>query len=263
MTKECFVKSDSHAHITSDELYPRADELIQNAIVNGVTKIVNINTDQETLKRGLELAKKYPENVFNTAASTPHDVETLGPDDFPVFEKAAREGKLIALGETGLDYFYERANREVQQQFLRKYLALAKELHMSVAIHCRGDEAFVDLFKITSDFPTVKILLHCFTGTLGQANEAIARDWYISFSGILTFKKSIELREVMKQLPMDRIVIETDSPYLAPEGKRGKVNEPANVSAVAETIALHREMELEAVCAATLKNTFAIFPKLI
>jgi TatD DNase family protein len=258
MRDELFVNTciDSHAHLTSDELFPSVDAIIARAKAAGLSKVVNINTDPITLERGIALAKRYPGFIVNTGATTPHDVENDGEKDFSFFEKAAHEGNLIAVGETGLDYHYEHSNRAVQQHFLSRYLDLANRCNLPTVIHCRGDEAFSDLFQIIK---TDKILLHCFTGTDAQAKEAVKRGWHISISGIATFKKSQELRNVIKHIPLHHLLIETDAPYLAPESRRGQTNEPSYIQETARTIAAVKEVTLEEVCNQTLNNTEAFF----
>lgn len=260
MREELFVKIDSHAHLTSDELYPDIEEIIARAKEAGVNKVVNINTDRKTLQRALELQKKHPDFLFNTGATTPHDVEKEGDEMFEDFVGVAKNRKLVAIGETGLDYYYEHSDRACQKKFLQKYLDLAKSVNLPVVIHCRGDEAFADLFAITKEASLTKpCLLHCFTGTFSQAKIALERGWSISISGIVTFKKSEELRQVVKEIPLESLLIETDSPYLAPQSKRGRVNEPAFVGEVAETIAMVKHLDLSFVTDACTQNTRTFF----
>lgn len=193
---------DSHAHLTSNELFNDLELLVERARVAKVAKIVNICTDKVTLERGITAARMFPE-IVNVGATTPHDVEKEGELYFPIFEKAAKEGHLVAIGETGLDYFYEHSNRELQQEFLKRYFALALACDLPVVIHCR--DAFSDLFVIADEhFQKKNLVLHCFTGTMEEAKEVIKRGWYISFSGIVTFKKSEELRKVAAQMPSSK-----------------------------------------------------------
>ncbi len=252
-----FVKIDSHAHLTSDELYPHVEEILERAYESGVRAIININTDQKTLERGLLLAEKHKGYVFNTAATTPHDVATLGELDFPIFKEAAESGKLVALGETGLDYYYEHSPRELQKTYCRKYFQLAHTLDLPVVIHCRN--AFEDLFRIAREEKPINAVLHCFTGTVEEAREVILLGWKISCSGIVTYKKSEELREAFRTVPLDRLFLETDSPYLAPQKKRGKVNEPAYISETAEQVALLHEIAPEELSLQAAKNCCAFF----
>lgn len=255
MKIEQFVKIDSHAHLSSDELFQSADAIIQRAKEAGVQKIININTDKKTFERGLKLKESYPDFIENTAATTPHDVNKLGEADFPLFESAAKQGQLIAIGETGLDYYYEHSDRDLQKKFLRRYLKLAKETSLPVIFHCRADEAFIDLFDIASEYLPFKAILHCFTGNREQALQCVKNGWYISMSGIVTFKRSDDLRAVLKQTPMTQIVIETDAPYLAPQSVRGRVNESCYVHEVLQTVSDCYELPVDVVAKQILENT--------
>lgn len=252
---------DSHAHLTSSPLFHRLDAVLANAQAANITQIINICTDQNSLEKGLELAKNNPW-IFNAAATHPHDVEKEGEDLFPIMSQAALLGKIVAVGEIGLDYHYMHSSKEVQKQFLRRYLQLAIESHLPVIIHCR--EAFSDFFNILDT--EYKIggnygpgVLHCFTGTLAEAEQVLKRDWYLSLSGIVTFKKSAELREVAKIVPLERLLIETDAPYLAPQSHRGKENEPAFLPETAEVIATVKGISLAELAHATLQNTCRLF----
>ena len=252
---------DSHAHISSETVYPHIDDVLTRSKENGVKSIINICTDRLSLERGLELASKNSW-VYNTAATTPHDVEKEGEELWPIMEQAAKDGKLVAVGETGLDYYYTHSSPEIQQQFLRRYLQLARDCDLPVVIHCR--DAFADFFRIldeefTENGKHLPGVLHCFTGTLDEAKEVIARGWYLSLSGIVTFKRSEELREVAKIVPIDQLLIETDSPYLAPQGKRGKMNEPSFLTLTAQFIAELKNMSLEELAEKTAKNSQQLF----
>lgn len=248
---------DSHAHLGDPALYFKAHELIERAKLAHVNKIINICTDSVTLERGLSLSSKYP-FIYNVGATTPHDVEKEGEKNFPIFAQAAREKKLVAIGETGLDYHYDYAPRKLQQEFLINYLELAKETDLPIVIHCR--EAFDDLFSIADDYYLKKpLLLHCFTGTVKEAEKALERGWKISFSGIVTFKKSEELRHVALATPLDAIFVETDSPYLAPQSKRGQTNEPSFVTETAECVAKLKGVPFEEFCSKVSHNICSFF----
>lgn len=250
---------DSHAHLASDELYHDIEGLIARAKAAGVERIVNICTDKETLARGLVMAEKYP-CLMTTASVTPHDVAKIGESDWADMAKAARSGKLAAVGETGLDYHYTHSPIEIQKDFLRRYLRLAKECHLPVVIHCR--DAFADFFQILDEeFTGGKGVLHCFTGTLDEAKEVVKRGFYLSLSGIVTFKKSLALQEVAAFVPLENLLIETDAPYLAPQSKRGKMNEPAYLPETAAKIAELKQISLEDVACQTAKNALNLFSK--
>ncbi len=252
---------DSHAHITANSVFAHVDSLLERAQVAGVESVINICTDVATLQRGVELVKKYPW-VHNVAATTPHDVEKEGEAVFPIMEAHARQGALVAVGETGLDYFHHHSPVELQKHFLRRYLTLALACRLPVVIHCR--EAFADLFAILDsdyvvDGQLAPGVLHCFTGTEAEAEGVLARGWYLSLSGIVTFKKSETLRVVAKMVPLDRLLIETDTPYLAPQSRRGSQNEPAFLPETAAVIAAAKGLTLEEVAQATTANARRLF----
>jgi len=257
MTNAFFT--DTHAHLTSLEILPQLEEVLKRAWDSGLRHIVNICTDVESLKEGLILHEKYPW-VYNTAATTPHDVEKEGELFFPIVEKAARDGKLVAIGETGLDYFYTHSDRRVQQIFLERYFALAVSTHLPLIFHCR--DAFQDLFAMADQLYLGKpAVLHCFTGTLEEAKGVLDRGWFLSLSGIVTFKKSEVLREVAKYVPLDRLFIETDSPYLAPQSHRGKQNEPSFLIETAATVAQLKGIDVNELAEETSLNAKRFFGK--
>lgn len=231
--------------------------MIARAKEQHVQAIINICTDRLSLEKGLLLAKKYP-MVHNAGATTPHDVAKEGEELFPLFQEHAKKKHFVAVGETGLDYFYEHSPKQVQIAFLLKYLQLAVECHLPVIFHCR--EAFHDLFAITdSEYKGKPAVLHCFTGTMQEAEGVLKRGWYLSLSGIITFKKSSSLREVAKRVPLDRLLIETDSPYLAPDSKRGKTNEPSYIPEIAAVIAKEKGVTMEEIANATTANARKFF----
>jgi TatD DNase family protein len=247
---------DSHAHLCSTELAEDLHAILERAGAAGVEKIVNIATNPDELARGLALSKRYPW-IYNAGSTTPHDVAGEGERCFEFFAAHARRGDLVAVGETGLDYYYWRESAALQQEFLRRYLQLAAECALPAVIHCR--DAFDDFFRILDSEPPIRGVLHCFTGRIEEAKEVIARGWYLSLSGIATFKKSEELREAARMVPLDRLLIETDAPYLAPTPFRGKRNEPAYLIETAKCLAEARGISLEKLAAATRANASALF----
>jgi TatD DNase family protein len=237
---------DSHAHLSD---FPDPLAVLERARVAGVTGVVNICTDRKTFE-------KHPnaEGLWRAGATTPHDVDREGEEMFPLFEQAAREGKLVAIGETGLDYHYEHSSKENQKLFLRRYIDLARQFDLPLIFHCRN--AFEDLFALAD---VSRAILHCFTGTVEEAEEVIGRGWYLSLSGIVTFKKSIELQKIAALVPLEQLLIETDSPYLAPQSKRGMQNEPAFLKEIAEKLACLRGVSFETIVSATASNARHIF----
>lgn len=248
---------DSHAHLTGPSVFDSVDLILGRAQQAGVKAIINICTDLLSLERGVELSKRYPW-VYQAASTTPHDVEKEGEAVFGVMASSARLGLLKAVGETGLDYYYAHSDRSIQKKFLSLYLQLALECHLPVIIHCR--EAFADLFEILdAEYRDAPGILHCFTGTMHEAEEVLKRGWMLSLSGIVTFKKSLELQEVAREVPLDQLLIETDTPYLAPQKYRGKPNEPAFLAETAGFIAAIKKLSLEEIAQATARNGEKIF----
>jgi TatD DNase family protein len=173
-------------------------------------------------------------------------------------EEAAQKGRLLAIGEAGLDYHYEHAPRHLQKEYLERYFTLAILTQLPIVIHCR--DAFADLFDLADRcYRDRPLLLHCFTGTKEEAQRAIDRGWKLSFSGIVTFKNSAALREVVAQVSLESILLETDAPYLAPHSRRGLVNEPAFLRETALCIAQIKGSPIEEIIAATRENSLAFF----
>ncbi len=250
---------DSHAHLNSEDFPMDVEGAIQRAKNGQIAKIINICTNSNELEKGLLLEKKYPDLIKNAAATTPHDAANQADENFASIEQAALEKKIIAIGETGFDDFIIPDNKVYQMQYCRRYIDLGIRTNLPLIFHVRGNEAFKDLYTIAKESPPFKGIIHCFTGTLKQAEEALALGWYLSISGIVTFKKSIELQEVVKEIPSDRLLIETDSPWLAPQGFRGKPNEPSFIKMTAETIALLMNQSFEQVCHQTFENGCKVF----
>jgi TatD DNase family protein len=249
---------DSHAHLSSSEIMPSIEEIVQRAQNVGVNHLLNICTDLQTLEDGIALNAKYP-FIKNAGATTPHDVEKEGELAFPFFKQAAIDKKLVAIGETGLDYHYEYSSKQLQKQFLIRYLHLGAELQLPVIFHCR--EAFADLFAIADlEYPKKgPAVLHCFTGDCSEAEQVLERGWYLSLSGIVTFKKSTSLKEVAKMVPLSQLLIETDTPYLAPQSQRGKMNEPSFLPEIAQVIAELKGCSVKEVVQATSQNAKRLF----
>lgn len=248
---------DSHAHLSESPLLEKMEELIFRARLAKITRIVNVCTNLDALQNGFLLAEKYPE-IVNIGCTPPHDVEQEGESSFEEFASAAKKNRLKAIGETGLDYHYEHSPKSLQHIFFKKYLALAIECDLPVVFHCR--KAFSDLFAITDEhYPRKSAMLHCFTGDKEEALAVLKRGWMLSFSGILTFKKSQALQEIAKMAPLSQILIETDAPYLAPQSHRGQTNEPAFLVETAKFLADLKGAPLAEIAEATSENAKRFF----
>jgi len=259
---------DSHAHVGDEALFQDKELILKRAAQTRVQVIVDICTDQKTLARGLELQqnsgflKEIGVQIALAAAITPHDVATQEQGFFEEIAKQAMQKTLVAIGETGLDYYYEHSPKELQKASLVRHVQLALKTNLPVIFHCR--DAFQDLFSLadveySSQRGHRSALLHCFTGTLSEARQALDRGWLISLSGIITFKKSEDLRKVVEYIPLDRMCLETDAPFLAPQSKRGKLNEPSFLPEIAEKIAEIKKVPLEEVEENTSLNAISFF----
>jgi len=249
---------DTHAHLSSPDELLRLEAILERAKKSHVQQIINICTDPASLEAGFALEKRCPW-ISNAGATTPHDVDFEGASAFEAFAQAARSHKLVAIGETGLDYYYKHSNPSAQKELLIRYLHLAIESKLPVIFHCR--QAFDDLFAITDHYypKAAPAILHCFTGTLSEARAVLERGWMISFSGIITFKNSEPLRDVVRFAPLESILIETDSPYLAPQSKRGQPNEPSFIVETAQCIADLKKQPLAEIARITTANAQKIF----
>jgi TatD DNase family protein len=252
---------DSHCHLDFPDFSGDIDAVVARAHAAGVASIVTISTRIKRHVDVLAVAERFPQ-VYCSLGTHPHHAhEEL---DISVEELIARtrHPKIVAIGEAGLDYHYELSTRDAQKQGLRNHIAAARTTGLPLVIHSR--EADADMIAILTEetgkgaFPAV---LHCYTGGPDLAQRAIALGLFISFTGILTFKKSDHLRAIAKRLPADRILVETDAPYLAPGPYRGKRNEPAYVVETARVLAATRDVTPEEIARQTSDNFFRLFGK--
>jgi TatD DNase family protein len=249
---------DSHAHLTAPEVLARLPAILKRAEDAQIGQIINICTDVQSLEAGIALHERYPW-IYNAGATPPHDVDREGEAAFAAFARAARSHQLVAIGETGLEYFHKHSKKETQQKFLIRYLHLAVECHLPVIFHCR--DAFEDLFAIADrEYPqNAPAVVHCFTGNREDARRIVDRGWLIAFSGILTFKNSQPLREVAREIPLECLLIETDAPYLAPQSKRGQPNEPSYLVETAECLAAIKKMPVNDLAQIITENARRFF----
>ncbi len=246
---------DSHAHLVSLENIP---EILQRAQESSIEKIVSISSDLPSTEATISLAEKYP-CIFATTGVHPHSAETMSEEVLLGIDRFAENDKVVAIGETGLDYFYMNSEKEVQIKSFTEQIHLGKKHRLPIIIHVR--DAHEDMLEIlrTESLADTPGVIHCYTGDYDTAKKYLDLGFYISFSGIVTFKRSEELREAAKNIPADKILIETDSPYLAPVPHRGKPNEPSYVKYVAETIAEVRGVSFDEVAEITKANAERLF----
>jgi TatD DNase family protein len=247
---------DSHAHIDAPQFAEDREEMLGRARVAGVTALLAIGTGPgpEKLDAALPLAEAH-DWIYTTVGIHPHEAREVTKVHLDELARLAKHPKVIAWGEIGLDYFYDHSPRDVQERVFRDQLALAREARLPIIIHCR--DAWADCLKLLEEIwrpAGLGGILHCFTSTLEDARRGLDMGFLISFAGNSTYPKTQNLRDVAKALPLENILIETDSPYLAPQAYRGKRNEPAYVAEVARTLASVRDLPAEEFAARTAGN---------
>ena len=255
---------DSHCHASAPDFDADRDAVLARAWAAGVEGLVAIGSGYGTLgnARALALAAADP-RVFATAGVHPHEAADLDARGRELLAGWLTHPRVVAVGECGLDYHYLRSPREVQREVLAWQLALARERSLPVSLHVRGEEpdAFAELLDLWLSVGggSLEGVLHCYTGTLEFARRALDAGLFVSFSGILTFRRDRGLREVARALPLDHLLVETDAPLLAPEGLRGRRNEPAHLARVGFVLAELHGAAPEAVAAATTRNARRLF----
>ena len=253
---------DTHCHLDFPDFAAERDDIVARAHAAGVKQMITISTRVRKFPEILAIAEKYP-TVFCSVGTHPHNAdEEL---DIPVSEliELARHPRVVAIGEAGLDYFYDNAPREAQAIGLRNHIAAARETGLPLVIHSRSaDEDMAAILTEETGKGAFPFLLHCFSSGPELARVGVELGGYVSFSGILTFPKSEELREIAKTVPLERMLVETDAPYLAPKPFRGKRNEPAYVAHTAAVLAETVGISAEEIARITTENAFRIFSKM-
>ncbi len=254
---------DTHCHLFFDSLKDDLDTVIQNTKDADVQLMINISTKEKEFDANLALIEPY-DHIFQAIGTHPHytaqDQQTAADN---LVLRAQANPKIVAIGETGLDYHYEYSPKDVQEFQFRRHIEAARRADLPVIVHTReAEQDTLRILREEMDKAPFKTVIHCFTGSKEFAKAALDLDCYLSFSGITTFKSAVEIQQVAKDCPKDRILTETDSPYLAPVPYRGKTNQPAYVRNVAEYIAALRGQEVSEFAHMVMENTFAIFPKI-
>jgi TatD DNase family protein len=247
---------DSHAHIDFPQFADDREAMLARARVAGVSALLAIGTGPgpEKLDSALPYAERH-DWIYATVGIHPHEAKQVTPRHLEQLVELAEHPKVIAWGEIGLDYFYDHSPHEIQHRVFREQMVLAREAQLPIIIHCR--DAWSDCLQLIDEFWNPSGLggiLHCFTGTLQEAHRGLDAGFMISFAGNSTYPKTQNIRDVAKDVPLDRILIETDSPFLAPQPYRGKRNEPTYVAEVARTLASVRNLSPEEAAASTAAN---------
>jgi len=251
---------DTHCHLADQRIDPDLEDVLQRAAEAGISKIVSVGAigTIETDRRTVEIAEGHP-HIFAAIGIHPHDAKDCTAERLAQLRELAKSPKVVAIGESGLDFFYKHSPIDAQEQALREHLKLAAELGKPIVIHCRDAEERLATIVREEGLPPTGGVIHCFTGDSKAAETFLALGFHISFSGILTFKNAAKLRDAAQIVPGDRLMVETDAPYLAPEPYRGKRNEPAFVRRTLEVLSMVRGVDLGELAAITASNSTRLF----
>ncbi|HKQ44065.1 MAG TPA: TatD family hydrolase [Rhizomicrobium sp.] len=252
---------DSHCHLDFPDYAGQVDAVVGRAEAAGVGVCLTIGTELKRFAGVKAVAEKFP-NVWCSVGVHPHESEKELLDDEAALIREASHPKVVGIGETGLDYYYEHAPRGPQQANFRSHIAAARQTGLPVIVHTRdADDDTIDILRAEMGKGAFTGLIHCFTGTQKLADAALALGLYISVSGIATFKNSALLRDVIKTVPLERLLVETDAPFLSPVPHRGKTNEPAFVVHTAKMLADLKGVTPEELARVTTENFFGLFSK--
>ena len=247
---------DTHAHLNDPAFDPDREELMAGLAEKGVGLVMNAGCSLESSRDIVNMAAKYPW-LYASVGSHPDSANEVNEEVIEEYRQLCKNEKVKAIGEIGLDYYYEDIPRDIQKQAFRMQMALAKELDMPVIIHER--DAHDDGMRIVKEFPGVTGVFHCYSGSAEMARQLVKMGWYIGFTGVLTFKNARKAVETAASIPLDRIVIETDCPFMAPEPFRGKRNDPGYLYRMAEKLAEIRGISPEEAAAITTQNAKRLY----
>ena len=254
---------DSHCHLEYEPINSSLKEVINRAFKNGVEYLLSISTTNESYDKIIKIVENY-KNVYGTYGIHPHETNNYkNLTSLEIIKKASLNNKIIGIGETGLDFYYDHSDRNIQKKIFIEHIKAAQNLNLPLIVHTRSaeDETY-EILKIEKKNKDFKILIHCFTGSKIFAHKLVDIGCYISASGVVTFKKSKELAETFLTLPNDRLLVETDSPYLSPEPLRGKVNEPSHIVHTVNFLANLKGIDAKSFAETTSSNFFKLFGKL-
>lgn len=248
---------DSHAHYNDEKFAEDREELLKEIYNSGITELVNAGYSLESSKSAIEIAKTH-NFIYSTVGISPNDIDDYKKEYLEEIKKLAKNEKVVAIGEIGLDYYWNKENKDLQKEVFVSQIKIANELNLPIVIHTR--EAIYDTLEILKNNNcSKKGIFHCCPFNVDLVREGLKLGFYISFAGPTTFKNSKNAAEIIKMVPLDKMLIETDSPYLSPEPLRGKRNDSRNVKYIAQKIADVKEISLEEVAKITYENAKKIF----
>ena len=254
---------DSHCHLDYEPMFSNLDNVIKRADQSNVKIMLTISVADKKYNNIIEITNRYT-NVYGTYGIHPHEAKNHSKINKDIIlERLNISKKIIGIGETGLDFYYNHSDKDEQIRLFEEHIKASISSKLPLIIHSRDAEDLTyDILSKYSKKNKLKILMHCFTGTKKFADKLLGLDAFFSASGIITFKKSNDLKETFKSIPLNKILIETDSPYLSPEPLRGKSNEPSNVVLTAKYLSKLKEIEFDDLCEGTTNNFFELFGKL-
>lgn len=247
---------DTHCHLDFPEYGQDRDEVISRARSQGIGRIINIGTDPQSCRNSLELSGRY-EFIYSAVGIHPHDADKIKQADLEAVRKMAREEKVVAIGETGLDYYRNYSQPQNQKELFSALIALAQGLKLPLVVHSRNAEE--DTLKILKEANPEKVVIHCFSGDQNFLKACLRMGFFISFTCNIGYKKAQALREAVRLTPIERLFLETDAPFLPPEGMRGRRNEPAYIKLLAEEVARIKGLSPESVADSTTANAKSFF----
>ncbi|MBY0124474.1 TatD family hydrolase [Bacillus sp. S/N-304-OC-R1] len=249
---------DTHAHLNAEQYNDDLREVIDRALAEGVSRMVVVGFDRPTIEKAMELVEEY-DFIYASIGWHPVDAIDMTDEDLQWIEELSSHPKVVALGEMGLDYYWDKSPKEIQKEVFRKQIQLAKKVKLPIVIHNR--DATADIVEILKEEGAEQVggIMHCFSGSPETAQECVKMNFYISLGGPVTFKNAKKPKEVAEVIPLEKLLIETDCPYLAPHPFRGKRNEPSYVKLVAEQIAEIKNVPVEEVARITTENAKKIF----
>jgi TatD DNase family protein len=247
---------DTHVHLSDPKFDLDRDLAIKRAKENGITKIIEVGCEPFLWKPSFRLSELNPE-IYCAFGIHPHEAKTATTELFNTLENLLRQPKAVAIGETGLDYYYNHSPKDIQKQVLKTHLELSLKIKKPVIIHCR--DAYQDLLDILNEYTGLSGVIHCFSGNTEEAKKLIELGFFLGIDGPVTYPKALVLKEVVKEIPLEKLLIETDSPYLPPQTYRGKRNEPSYLPHIADEIAKIKKIEINKVCEITLNSSIELF----
>lgn len=251
--------TDTHCHLNHPDLYAEWNAALFRAQQMGVQRLILIGYDVPSSQRAVKLATQS-DALYAAVGIHPHDAESCDANALATLRELAQLPRVVAIGETGLDFYRDLSPRDAQYAAFHAQLQLAQALELPVVLHCR--DAYDELLRVLEDYPAVQGVLHCFSGTEAHAQQGLELGYALGIGGVITFKSAEPLRAIVRTMPRDRLLLETDAPYLTPHPYRGKRNEPAYLPLIAQQVATLWEMPIETLAALTQASVETVFPRI-